>query len=55
MMKVRQKIAGGFRSAQGARDLATLRSVLLSARKQERNRLETLLQGPEVFLAALCP
>ena len=46
MRKVRQKIAGGFRTEQGARDFATMRSVLSSARKQGRNRLEALRQGP---------
>ena len=55
MMKVRQKISGGFRSEQGARDFAILRSVLSSARKQGRNRLEALRQGPEILFAALPP
>ena len=55
MRKVRQKIAGGFRSEQGARDFATLRSVLSSARKQGRHRLEALRPGPEVLFAALPP
>ena len=55
MMKVRQKISGGFRSAQGARDFATLRNVLSSARKQGRNRLEALRQGPEILFATLPP
>ena len=41
------KILGCFRSAQGARDSATLRGVLLTARKQGRNRIEASLQGPE--------
>ena len=41
------KILGCSRSAQGARDSATLRGVLLTARKQGRNRIEASLQGPE--------
>ena len=53
MMKLRMKIPGCFRSAQGARDFATLRSVLSTARKQGRNRIEALLQGPDALLAAL--
>ena len=53
MMKLRMKISGGFRSEQGAQDFATLRSVLSTARKQGRNRVEALLQGPEVLLAGL--
>lgn len=53
MMKLRMKISGCFRSAQGARDFATLRSVLSTAGKQGWNRFETLLRGPEAALAAL--
>ena len=55
MMKVRQKISDGFRSEQGAPDLVMLRSVLSSARKQGRNRLEALRQGPEILFVALPP
>ncbi len=42
MGKLRQKISGGFRSMQGARDFASLRSVIATARKQRWNVLETL-------------
>ncbi len=45
------KISGGFRSAQGARDFATLRSVLSTVRKQGLNRIEVLLEGPAALLA----
>ena len=51
MMKLRMKISGGFRSEQGARDFAILRSVLSTARKQGLNRIEVLLQGPAALLA----
>ena len=51
VMKLRMKISGGFRSAQGERDFATLRSVLSTARKHGLNRIEVLLQGPATLLA----
>lgn len=51
MMKLRMKISGGFRSEQGARDFATLRSVLSTARKQGLNRIDVLLQGPAALWA----
>ena len=53
MMKLRMKISGCFRYEQGARDFATLRSVLSTAGKQGWNRIETLLRGPEAALAEL--
>jgi transposase len=42
MMKLRQKISGGFRSEDGAKDFAVIRSVLSTARKQGWNMLQTL-------------
>ena len=42
MMKVRQKISGGFRFNTGARTFATLRTVLSTARQQGWNILATL-------------
>ena len=53
MWEVRPKISGGFRSEQGAQHFATLRSMRSRARKQGRNRLEVLLQGPDVLGAPL--
>ena len=50
MMKLRMKISGSFRSERGAHDFATLRSVLSTAKKQGRNRIETLMRGPAVLL-----
>jgi transposase len=35
MMNLRQKISGGFRSENGAKDFAVIRSLLSSARKQQ--------------------
>lgn len=53
MMKLRMKISGSFRSEQGARDFATLRSVLSTAKKQGQNRIQVLLHGPEALQASL--
>ena len=44
MMKVKQKISGGFRSTTGAEEFAIIRSVLSTARKQGWNILKTLMQ-----------
>ena len=51
MMKLRQKISGGFRSGHGAKDFAVIRSVLSSARKQGWNILQTLTGEPVRLLA----
>ncbi len=42
MVKLRQKISGGFCSEQGARDFATRRAVIATARKQGWMILKTL-------------
>ena len=46
MMKVRQKISGGFRSEEGARDFAVIRSLISTARKQGWNVIHALTQNP---------
>src|SRR5271156_1391973 len=49
MMKLRQKISGGFRSSEGAADFATIRSFLSTAKKQGWRIIEALLRPiPEV-------
>ena len=42
MMKVKQKISGGFRCLNGAQTFATLRSLLSTAAKQNLNLLQTI-------------
>jgi transposase len=53
MMKLRQKISGGFRSATGAADFAVIRSLLSTAKKQGWNILETLAADPKRLIANL--
>jgi transposase len=53
MMKVKQKISGGFRTPDGAADFATLRSVISTARKQGWNLIETLMATPIELVARL--
>jgi transposase len=53
MMKVRQKISGGFRSTTGAQTFATLRTVLSTARKQGWNILATLTTPPAILIQNL--
>ena len=53
MMKLRQKISGGFRSEAGARDFAVIRSLIATAKKQGWNIIDTLTQSPTVLLSKL--
>jgi transposase len=53
MMKLRQKISGGFRSVDGAEDFAVIRSLLSTARKQGWDILQTLASRPERLIAEL--
>jgi transposase len=53
MMKVRQKISGGFRSEPGAHDFAVTRSLIATAKKQGWNVIHTLMQTPDSLLAKL--
>ncbi len=47
MMKLRQKISGGFRSDGGAKDFGLIRSLLSTARKQGWDMLKTLTTQPD--------
>ncbi|MEM7772135.1 MAG: transposase, partial [Cyanobacteria bacterium P01_A01_bin.37] len=42
MMKLKQKISGGFRSSEGDERFVNIRSVLSTARKQSCNVMEIL-------------
>ncbi len=53
MMKLRQKISGGFRSQEGAKDFAIIRSVLSTARKQGWSMLQTLTAEHARLTAAI--
>jgi transposase len=53
MMKVKQKISGGFRSKDGAEDFAAIRSVISTARKQGWNILQTLARSSDALSQAL--
>jgi transposase len=50
MMKLRQKISGGFRSTEGADDFAVIRSLLSTAKKQGWDMLKTLAADPQRLL-----
>jgi transposase len=51
MMKLRQKISGGFRSVDGAEDFAVIRSLLATARKQGWDILQALASRPDRLIA----
>lgn len=53
MMKLRQKISGGFRTLEGAQDFATLRTLIGTARKRGWNILAVLALEPAQLLAQL--
>ena len=53
MMKLRQKISGGFRSEDGARDFAVIRSFIATAKKQGWNVIQALTQRPDTLVQRL--
>ena len=53
MMKLRQKISGGFRSLQGAMDFALIRSFASTARKQGWNIIDALSRDPSNLAKSL--
>ena len=53
MMKLRQKISGGFRSEDRAADFGIIRSLLSTAKKQSWDMLRTLTANPNCLIAQL--
>lgn len=53
MMKLRQKISGGFRSLQGAIDFALIRSFFSTANKQGWNIIDALTHDPSNLAKSL--
>ena len=53
MMKLRQKISGGFRSLQGAIDFALIRSFFSTAKKQDWNIIDALTRDPSNLAKSL--
>ena len=53
MMKLRQKISGGFRSHEGAEDFSVIRSLISTARKQGWDILRALAGQPDNLAAQL--
>ncbi len=53
MMKLRQKISGGFRSLEGATRFATIRSFIATGKKQGGKIVDALADDPQ-SLAKSC-
>lgn len=53
MMKLRQKISGGFRSQEGAADFAIIRSFVSTARKQGWNLIQAIMADPSDLAKSL--
>ena len=50
MMKLKQKISGGFRSQEGAHDFAVIRSFISTAKKQGWNVIQALMLDSETLI-----
>ena len=53
MMKLKQKISGGFRSQEGAEDFAVIRSFISTARKQDWNVISAFMEDPQILIVRL--
>jgi transposase len=55
MMKLKQKISGGFRCDAAAADFAVVRSFILTAKKHGWDIIQALTQDPKSLVASLRP
>ena len=53
MMKVKQKISGGFRCQDGATDFAAIRSFISTAKKQGWNIIQAIAQEPQLLINSI--
>ena len=53
MMKVKQKISGGFRCLDAATDFADIRSFISTAKKQGCNVIQAIAQDPQILINSL--
>jgi transposase len=53
MMKVKQKISGGFRSIASAIEFAAIRSFISTAKKQGWNVIQAIAQDPQILINSL--
>ena len=53
MMKVKQKISGGFRCLDAATDFANIRSFISTAKKQGWNVIQAIAQDPQILINSL--
>ena len=53
MMKVKQKISGGFRCLDAATDFADIRSFISTAKKQGWNVIQAIAQDPQILINSL--
>ena len=50
MMKLKQKVSGCFRSAQGANDFAVIRTLISTAKKRGWGIIQSLIRDPQVLI-----
>ncbi len=53
MMKVKQKVSGGFRTDEGAKEFAVIRTMIATARKKGWNIITSLLQDTQSLIKGL--